>query len=528
MVESMGDPEHESTDLPAEASVDDAVVAAESPDELAPTVAEQAEATFPQDHPATPDFDPEETTLASNPPIDPGMFDADGEEDEADEGEAGGAYYNTALADLDMDFGGLDEAFDTIGFDGGFLDSDDAKAEDDKTPTDGIDGVNLNAPQWGVDMVDWAVPPPFQEPNLKALQRGLVGIDLGSSDAVVASFDADGRATIIANSVDDRTTPSRILRDTDGDWLIGKEARSLAPTLPEFDFGDLKSLFLLDNWATVIDEQEYTAKTLLATFVKCLLEDVAEQLPSEPTHLALAAPVWFSEKQRGAMANAVETLGLKVVGVTDESLAASVPYSLRLPDLQARKVVVVDVGFKGSSIAFIECAAGDLRILCQAGLPDLGGINWDELLTAEVVRKFSEYHGFDPREDPVCMTDMALRVEEAKKALSQRRQAVMRIQSKGETLKVQFSREAFERASQKILKRLRSFIKLARDKGGFDSWDEFDALIIAGGGARMPMVKAVVEETVGRQSESFNTEEAIAIGALYWGMSTRYKLSDDD
>lgn len=372
-------------------------------------------------------------------------------------------------------------------------------------------------------IAEFGVKIPEDEPDLDALQSGMIAVDFGSSDAVLATFNSDGKAVVVPNSLNERTTPARLLREENGDWLIGREARSLAPTMPEFDYGDIKSLLLIDGWQANIGGETFSAERLLTIFMERFLADIREQIDFEPRMMVLAAPVWFKEKQRQALASAVAAAGIEVVGVTDELLAACVPYSLRLPDLQARKAVVVDVGHRGTSIAFIQAAGGDLEILCQAGLPDLGAVNWDELLIAESVRKFNSHHGFDPRQDPTCMTDLNLRVEAAKKALSHRRSFNMPIQSMGKTLKVRFEREAFERASQGQLRALGSFLDKARERGNIESWSELDALVITGGGARIPMVRKVVEDTVGRKAEPFNVEENVAIGALYWGVAARHK-----
>lgn len=428
-----------------------------------------------------------------------------------------------------------DGGFDSVGFD--YNPEDLEKTPVSGTPITGFSSDSddsqptalpqtTTASQLAAVMAEFGFNVPEREPDWKKLQTGLIGIDLGSSDAVVASFNNDGKAVVMDNSIAERTTPTRLLLEANEDWLIGREAQSLAPSVPEQDIGDLKSLFLMEGWSTVINGTTYTSQQLLTIFIKRLLEELDPEDESfAPSHVALAAPVWFKEEQRLAMAEAIKDAGYTVVGVTDELLAACVPYSLRLPDLRSRKCVVVDVGHRGTSLAFTECVGGDIKILSQAGLPNLGAVNWDELLIAEGVRKFIELHDFDPRVDPACMTDLNRRVEQAKKALSSRKQCIMAIQSQGKTCKVRFTREAFERASQGMLRTINIFLNKAREKSGFESWAEFDALVVTGGGARIPMVRQVIEETVDRAAEAFNAEENVAIGALYWGMSARHQYN---
>lgn len=442
---------------------------------------------------------------------------------------------------INLDFSELpdDGGFDTVGFDYNPDDLEKTPAagtplsqfsmtrdENGDTPASGTPlPPPTTASQLAQVMAEFGFNVPEREPDWAELQRGLISIDFGSSDAVVSCFNDDGRAIVVENCVNERTTPTRLLRDENNEWLIGNEAKNLAPAMPDQDYGDLKSLFLMEGWSTIIEGEQYSAKKLLSIFVARLFEDFStEQFSTKPSHVSLAAPVWFQPNQRKALAEAVSSaLNLQVVGVTDELLAACVPYSLRLPDLSPRYAVVVDVGHKGTSCAFIECVGGDLNILCQAGLNTLGGINWDELLIAESVRKFTEHHGFDPRVDASCMTDLNFRVEEAKKALSSRRQCNMLIQSEGKTLKVRFTREAFEKASTTLVRTLRSFLNRVLEQSKKNQWSDFDALVITGGAARIPMVRNIIEETVGRSAEPFNAEENVAIGALYWGVYARHQ-----
>jgi hypothetical protein len=443
---------------------------------------------------------------------------------------------------ISLDFSDLpdDGGFDTVGFDynpadkentpaGGTPMSGFAMTSDGDLSNESSSASPLPAPttasQLAQVMAEFGFNVPEREPNWRELQTGLIGIDFGSSDAVVSCFNEDGRAVVVENSINQRTTPTRLLRDENHEWIIGHEAKNLAPAMPDQDYGDLKSLFLMEGWITFLDDEQYSAKRLLSIFVSRLFDDISpDQFSTSPSHVVLAAPVWFQPSQREALAEAVkEATGLEVVGVTDELLAACVPYSLRLPDLSPRYATVVDVGHKGTSCAFIECAGGDLNIMCQAGIPVLGGINWDELLITESVRKFIEHHGFDPRVDASCMTDLNFRVEVAKKALSSRRQCNMRIQSEGKTLKVHFTRKAFEKASKSLLRTLHSFLSKVLEQSSVPQWENFDALVITGGGARIPMVKAAIEETVGRSAEAFNAEENVALGTLYWGVFARHQ-----
>ena len=63
-------------------------------------------------------------------------------------------------------------------------------------------------------------------------KRKIVGIDLGTTNSALAHFDEYGKADIIPNSDNERTTPSVVLFE-DGEAIVGRIAKNLAVSSPE-------------------------------------------------------------------------------------------------------------------------------------------------------------------------------------------------------------------------------------------------------------------------------------------------------
>lgn len=362
-------------------------------------------------------------------------------------------------------------------------------------------------------------------PDLGALQKGLVGIDVGASSAVVARFNADGQHEVVRNQDNERATPVQIVIDEDGEQLVGREARRMAPSAPARAVVDLKEMiadpfFRLKTGAS----EELDAKTIIKLVVERLLEDVERAAGERPTHVALAAPAWFGEPQREVLRQAVEATGTSLVGITDESLAAAVPYSLRLPDLRPRTALVFDLGHAALSVGVVRCAGGDIQVLAQESRRDLGSARWDLLLAQEAARKFKQAHGADPMDDKGGAIDLRLRAEDAKRELSRRNQCTLTVSAKGKSLKVGFTRPAFEEAARPLVDKSLALARAVRDKAGIGAWTGIDALILTGGGSRTPLVKAAVTAELGREPEKgIGHEEGVAIGALYWGIGERHR-----
>lgn len=433
-----------------------------------------------------------------------------------------------------------DDDFDALGFDTSFGITPAAPpgatltlTDQDETPAAGVflgeDVQVLSAHTIGRALAEAdGGAPDLAPPDMSTLQAGLVGIDIGASAAVVARFNDDGQHEIVPNQEDERATPMQVFFDEDGERLVGREARGMAASAPSRAVVDLKEMiadpfFRLSAGGA---EGEVDAQAVLATVLRRLLDDVARHGGEAPTHVALAAPAWFAETQRETLRRAVEGAGVALVGITDEALAAAVPYSLRLPDLNPRIALVFDLGHAALGVGVVRCAGGDIQVLAQDARRELGSARWDLLIAQEAARKFKQAHSIDPMQDKGGAIDLRLRAEDAKRELSRRTQAALTVTARGKVLKVGFTRAGLEDAAKDLVAKSLAFAREVRDRAGLAAWGEVDALIMTGGGARTPVVRAALAAEVGRQPErGMGAEEGVAIGALYWGTLERHRQS---
>lgn len=418
-----------------------------------------------------------------------------------------------------------DPDFDAVGFE---VDKPVENVDDDDTPPSGIyvggeEVQVIDATALGKALAAAnGLQQDFAGPKLDEIRGGLVGLDLGASVAVVARFNDDGKHEVVPNADDELGTPSHVFFDEDGEQLVGKEARRLGPSAPERAFVDVKSLLGESGFEASVGEGKLKAEDIIGAVAKRLLDDVAERTGQKPTHAALAAPVWFLPPQKDALRRAVEKAGVEVVGVTEEPLAATVPYSLQLKDLNPRKAAVFDLGHSGLGCAIVQCAKGDITILAAEARRDLGATRWDDVIAEEGARHFYAQHQFDPRDDKGAALDLRLRAEEAKKSLSQKPSATVVVSAKGKSVKISFTRPAYEEATQALVEECRTFFNSVREKAGVASWNEVDAVILTGGGTRIPSIKRMVVKETGREPvKGINPDEGVAIGALYWGLFAR-------
>src|SRR5947199_2179251 len=69
-------------------------------------------------------------------------------------------------------------------------------------------------------------------PSRRALMSKVIGIDLGTTNSVVAVLEG-GEPVVIANAEGGRTTPSVVAFTKDGERLVGQVAKRQAVTNPE-------------------------------------------------------------------------------------------------------------------------------------------------------------------------------------------------------------------------------------------------------------------------------------------------------
>ncbi len=429
--------------------------------------------------------------------------------------------------------GGVDD-FDALGFDVGFGDT--MIGDNDDTPPGGIyvgEEVSvLDAHTIGRALAeaDGRLVEDHEPPDVTQLQHGLVGIDIGAAVAVVAIFDGDGHHEIVPNQDDDLQTPVQIFFDDDGEQLVGKEARVMAPSAPGRAVMDLKDALTNPDFQMEpgVEHGSLSAKDVISVLIARLLDDAKEHVGERPTHVALAAPVWYGEGTREVLGQAVAEAGAELVGIADEALAATVPYSLRLPDLNERRALVFDLGHAALSVAVVRCGAGDIEILAQDANKEFGSHAWDQVLADEAGRKFDEAHGHNPLtdDDPGSEMDLRLRAEDAKKTLSQRAQCTLVASSKGNTLKIGFTRRGFEEATKPLREGASALMTKVREAAGINDWKGLDAVIVTGGGSRIPSIRRMLSKETGHEpARGISPEDGVAVGSLYWGIGERHRQS---
>ena len=101
----------------------------------------------------------------------------------------------------------------------------------------------------------------------------IVGIDLGTTFSAIAYINQHGKPEIIPNREGDRTTPSVIYFEEDGDPIVGREAHNQAIIEPCRTVRFIKREMGNPSFRFNVDGKEYFPEDLSALILKKLKND---------------------------------------------------------------------------------------------------------------------------------------------------------------------------------------------------------------------------------------------------------------
>ena len=370
----------------------------------------------------------------------------------------------------------------------------------------------------------------------------IIGIDLGTTNSAMAVLEG-GEPTIIVNAEGDRTTPSVVSFQKDGELVVGKAAKNRAVTNPENTIASIKR-FIGRNYSETasergtvaytikngkdgrnmvdIDGKEYTPEEVSARVLQKLKADAEKYLGEPVTEAVITVPAYFNDAQRQATKDAGKIAGLDVKRIINEPTAAALAYGLDKTN-KDQKVLVFDLGGGTFDVSILELGDGVFEVLATAGDNHLGGDDWDQRIIDWLADKFKGEHGVDLRADKMTLQRLKEAAEKAKMELSSTTQASINLPFITATaagpihLDYTLTRAEFERITSDLLDRCKTPVQAAMKDAGLKSGD-IDEVVLVGGSTRMPAVQDEVKKITGKDPHmGVNPDEVVAVGAAIQG-----------
>jgi Fe-S protein assembly chaperone HscA len=359
----------------------------------------------------------------------------------------------------------------------------------------------------------------------------IVGIDLGTTNSLIAFIDGDVPRIIPDPRTEELLLPSVVSFLEDGRVLVGQDAKERALAHPLTTIQSVKRFMGL-GMEHVNDEDRrryrfadtqgqgiirfevfgkvYTPPEISALILRSLKER-AEAFLKEPLRKAvITVPAYFNDSQRQATKDAGRLAGLEVVRLLNEPTAASLAYGL--DKKEEGLIAVYDLGGGTFDISLLRLHTGIFEVLSTNGDTRLGGDDID-LRIAE--RFLFPTLPLEVQHDPHVLRSALKVAEDAKKALSSAEEArlVLDVPERNVHVTTTLSRRDMETAVEDIIARTLGPCRQALKDAGLET-KEIEAVVLVGGSTRMPLVRQRVGQFFGRTPlTDLNPDEVVALGA---------------
>jgi molecular chaperone DnaK len=377
----------------------------------------------------------------------------------------------------------------------------------------------------------------------------IIGIDLGTTNSCVAVMEG-GKAKVIENSEGDRTTPSIVAFNKEGEVMVGASAKRQAVTNPHNTLYAIKRLIgrefndkivqkdidmvpykivkadkSSDAWVEV-NGKKMAPPEVSARILQKMKKTAEDYLGEEVTEAVITVPAYFNDSQRQATKDAGKIAGLEVKRIINEPTAAALAYGMdkKRGDI---KIAVYDLGGGTFDISIIEIAEVDgehqFEVLATNGDTFLGGEDFDKHIIDYLAEEFRKENEIDLRKDPLAMQRLKEAAEKAKIELSASQQTEVNLPyvtadaAGPKHLNLKLTRAKLEALVEGLIKRTIDPCKVALKDAGL-SVSDVDDVILVGGQTRMPKVQEAVKNFFGKEPrKDVNPDEAVAIGAAIQG-----------
>ncbi|WP_139902814.1 molecular chaperone HscC [Clostridium thermarum] len=339
----------------------------------------------------------------------------------------------------------------------------------------------------------------------------IIGIDLGTTNSLVAYFTEDG-PEIIPNRLGKHLTPSVVSIDEEGQLYVGETALERMYLYPNTSASVFKRDMGSDKKYT-LGSKTFTAEELSSFILRSLKEDAEYYLGEEVTEAVISVPAYFSDARRKATKRAGELAGLKVERIISEPTAAAIAYGLYQNNKDTR-FLVFDLGGGTFDVSILELFQNILEVHAVAGDNFLGGEDFTEVL----VNMFLNEKGLKAEElDHKTLVHIRKQAELCKKSFMTEKKPLMSCKINDELLEMEVDTDKYEKNCEKLLERIGQPIKrsLADAKVRLS---DIDQVVMVGGATRLPVIYKYVSKLFKRlPNTSVNPDEVVALGAAIQG-----------
>jgi len=367
----------------------------------------------------------------------------------------------------------------------------------------------------------------------------IIGIDLGTTYSC-ASIVEQGTPKIIPSNKGYLTIPSVVAFTPDDKLLVGYDAVKQSLINPENTIQGSKRLLgrNYNSWIVQKVKQSFYYEIVegksgevevlgnkhpftipeISALILRYIRSIAEEYLKDPDIKAvITVPAYFNDRQRAAVRRAGKMAGMEVVRIINEPTAAALAYGFRKG--VEKKLVIYDLGGGTFDVTVMDVCQNVYQVLSTAGDTFLGGIDFDNRVMEYLAQKFERETGVDISQNWVALQRLRMASEEAKKELSMRKEAELKIPFIAQTEKGTFNleyklkREELEKLTEKLVDKTLDICQIALDNAKLRP-AQVDDIVLVGGQTRMPLIWEKIRWYFSKNpSKGVHPDEAVAVGA---------------
>jgi molecular chaperone DnaK len=370
----------------------------------------------------------------------------------------------------------------------------------------------------------------------------IIGIDLGTTNSAFAYMVA-GKSEVITNAEGNRTTPSVVAINKNGERLVGQVAQRQRVTNAKNTIYGVKRLIGRkfsdeevqrdldimpyqivkkgDGVAVVMGDKEYTPEEVSAMILSKIKADAEAFLGEKVSEAVITVPAYFNDAQRQATKDAGKIAGLEVKRIINEPTAAALAYGL--DSKKDEKIAVFDLGGGTFDVSVLELGDGVFEVRSTNGDTHLGGEDFDNRIVNHFLDVFKQQEGVDLKNDKAAMQRLKDEAEKAKKELSSTPEYEINLpfitaDADGpKHFEYKLTRSKLEDLVKDLIDRLAEPVEKALKDAGLGA-GEIDEIVLVGGMTRMPSVVEKVKSIFGKDPlKGVNPDEVVALGAAIQG-----------
>ena len=329
------------------------------------------------------------------------------------------------------------------------------------------------------------------------LKKFVVGIDLGTTNSLIASYDSNLK---IYQENSSNLIPSVVGIQKNDNILIGNNAclqsdsettiiRSIKRIMG-LSYEDINKLNHQESFPVVraqndlpciaVNDKEYSAIDISSKILSHL-KQLAESMENKTLDGAvITVPAYFNDIQRQATKNAAKMSGINVLRLLNEPTAAALAYGLE--SNETGSFVIYDFGGGTFDVSVLNLDKGIFKVLSTDGNTRLGGDDIDNAISIWLSNNYSFMQKYSH-------TEIKEYAKSIKESIANEESISIKVNENSVTL----SQDQFQDIIAPILNETFEIVKNAITASGLSS-SEIKNIILVGGSTRIHCIKNLLEK----------------------------------